>query len=697
MRRIRATEARRRKWSKIQALYDVGPPPPTHLLLRGNEQTPGPEMSPGFLSVLCASDDAAIATPSPPFEGTSGRRAALARWLTQPGSPSSALLARVMVNRVWTHLFGEGIVPTQDNFGIQGQPPTHPELLEWLSSELVASGWRLKPLIRLMTISTAYRQASRREPEQARATSALAEKIDPGNSLLWKMRLRRIEAETVRDAILATSGDLDQTCGGPPVKINARPDGMVIVAQGDPAHPAQAFRRSIYLTARRAYNVSLLTVFDQPLVATNCLQTQDIGAGTSISLHDQRRVSCRASRPLCEKSRGISASPRRRHRRPRIPNGSRQETDSERDGHLPRSVAESSCTVSIAWRFAKGLRSPRPHTALPDSFQFQRVSLRRMKPPGSERLVHRSSRRAFLEDASLGFGSLALAHLLQQETAVARSLDPDISPRIDLRARPGHFPAPARSVILLMQVGGPSQIDLFDPKPELRKRDGQIQPDNFETLQPGSENKKLMGSPFEFRPHGQCGMELSNLIPHIGSVADDLCLVRSMHSDNNNHPQASRCLLSGKIFPGRPSVGSWISYALGTENQNLPAYVVLRDPDGYTNGGTTLWESGWLPAIYQGTEIQSRGAAVLNLHPATSLPEGIERNNLDALARLNEEHRKLYPRESELEARIRNYELAAAHAVESPRPCSISAPSQPPRANFTAWTIPPPPISARAA
>lgn len=133
----------------------------------------------------------------------------------------------------------------------------------------------------------------------------------------------------------------------------------------------------------------------------------------------------------------------------------------------------------------------------------------------------------------------------------------------------------------------------------------------------------------------------------------------SIYSDNNNHPQASRCLLSGKIFPGRPSVGSWISYALGTENQNLPAYVVLRDPDGYTNGGTTLWESGWLPAIYQGTEIQSRGAAILDLHPAKAVPDGVQRNNLRALSRLNEERRMLYPHESELEARIRNYELAA--------------------------------------
>jgi hypothetical protein len=212
---------------------------------------------------------------------------------------------------------------------------------------------------------------------------------------------------------------------------------------------------------------------------------------------------------------------------------------------------------------------------------------------------------------------------------------------------------------MLMQVGGPSQIDLFDPKPELSRRHGQEYRGDVEVLQPGSETKKLMASPFRFQPRGHCGMELSDLIPWIGSVADDLCLVRSMYSDNNNHPQATRCLLSGKIFPGRPSVGSWISYALGTENQNLPAYVVLRDPNGYNNGGTTMWESGWLPALFQGTEIQSRGAAVLDLHPAVPRPEGVQWNNLAALARLNEEHRRFYPGESELEARIQNYELAA--------------------------------------
>ena len=166
----------------------------------------------------------------------------LARWLTRPGSPSSALLARVFVNRIWAHLFGEGIVPTQDNFGAQGQPPTHPELLEWLSSELVAGGWRLKPIIRRITLSTAYRQASHCGPDGSNSSLASVdpEMVDPGNQLLWRMRLKRIEAEAVRDAILATSGDLDPLCGGPPVLITASPDGMVRVAQNDAAHPARS-------------------------------------------------------------------------------------------------------------------------------------------------------------------------------------------------------------------------------------------------------------------------------------------------------------------------------------------------------------------------------------------------------------------------------------------------------------------------
>jgi len=145
-----------------------------------------------------------------------------------------------------------------------------------------------------------------------------------------------------------------------------------------------------------------------------------------------------------------------------------------------------------------------------------------------------------------------------------------------------------------------------------------------------------------------------------------------MYSDNNNHPQAMRCLNTGKIFAGRPTLGAWVSYALGTENQNLPAFIVLRDPDGHMSGGTTLWESGWLPAQFGGTEIQSRGSAVLNLHPHAPLPPGVQKTNLDALARLNEERRKLFPEESALEARIRNYELAARMQLHAERLLDLS-------------------------
>ncbi|MBI2825929.1 MAG: DUF1501 domain-containing protein [Planctomycetia bacterium] len=293
--------------------------------------------------------------------------------------------------------------------------------------------------------------------------------------------------------------------------------------------------------------------------------------------------------------------------------------------------------------------------------------------PNSTRPSTRASRRQFLESATLGFSTLALASLFDQEGALVPAAS---TGGTELGARPRHFPAPARSVIMLMQVGGPSQVDLFDPKPALAKRDGQSYPGEVEVLQPGSEAQKLMASPFKFQRHGRCGMEISELLPHIGSVADEICLVRSMWSDNNNHPQATRCLNTGKIFPGRPCLGSWISYALGTENQDLPAYVVLRDPGGYNNGGTTMWENGWLPANFRGTEIQSRGAAVLDLHPAVALADGVQRVNLETLNKLNEERRKLYPSESDLDARIRNYELAARMQQSAERVLDISGETQ---------------------
>jgi hypothetical protein len=246
------------------------------------------------------------------------------------------------------------------------------------------------------------------------------------------------------------------------------------------------------------------------------------------------------------------------------------------------------------------------------------------------------SRREILHNSGLGLGSLALGALLHAEQSGAP-----------------HFSAKAKAVIMLVQNGGPSQMDIFDPKPELKKREGQVHSTRVEMFQKGSEANKLLGTPFRFHRRGRSGMELSEVIPHLGSIADDFCLIRSMVSEHNNHTEGLVLLNTGKIFPGRPALGSWISYGLGTENRNLPAYLVLRDPDGYNTSGTLLWQNGWLPAVHRGTEIRTRGTPVLNLGQPTR-PE-----DLDLLAKLNEEHRKQYPHDGELDARIRNYELAA--------------------------------------
>ena len=258
----------RQAWGKIQALFDVGPPPPTFLLKRGQYQTPGPEVAPGFLRVLCETEEAALAATPSTGSGSSGRRTALANWLTDSETPAGALVARVMVNRVWQHLLGEGLVPSADNFGTGGEPPTHPELLEWLAQEFVENGWKIKPLIRLIMTSSVYRLTSQFQSTEPAAS------VDPANQLLWHMRLRRLEAEVVRDSILAVSGKLDTTVGGPPILITARSDGKIVVDDSKLPTPTAKWRRSLYLLVRRAYNLSMLSVFDQPLISTSCARRE---------------------------------------------------------------------------------------------------------------------------------------------------------------------------------------------------------------------------------------------------------------------------------------------------------------------------------------------------------------------------------------------------------------------------------------
>lgn len=260
------------------------------------------------------------------------------------------------------------------------------------------------------------------------------------------------------------------------------------------------------------------------------------------------------------------------------------------------------------------------------------------------------SRRALLRHA--GIGGLALQTLL----AAPNKRGPHGS---GLLPTASDFPPRAKAIIQLVQNGGPSQMDLFDPKPELQRLNGRQHTFKVDTFQPGSESNELLGSPFEFRKAGRAGMDFSELLTHTPNIADEICLIRSMYSEHNNHTEALIMYGTGKIFRGRPTLGAWVTYALGTENSNLPAYIVLRDPEGYSTNGTLNWDNGWLSALYSGTEFNTTGSPVLNLTPSQPMPQGVQAEKLSLLAKLNEEHKAKYPLDTDLEARIRNYELAA--------------------------------------
>jgi hypothetical protein len=253
----RAEEAKRRTFAEIRALYDLPGEAVTHLLRRGDYLHPGPVVQPGVLSVL-ATTKPFLWSPARKGAPTSGRRLAFAQWLTQPDHP---LTARVPVNRVWLHHFGEGLLRTPDDFGHAGSPPSHPELLDWLATEFVACGWSLKHLHRLIMTSSTYRQVSRIDPVQG----AAARRVDPDNHLLWRQRLRRLEAEVLRDTILSAAGMLNPVMYGPPVPMQRQGDGEVTVPDG-----AAGCRRSVYLQVRRSQPLTLLQVFDQPVMETNC-------------------------------------------------------------------------------------------------------------------------------------------------------------------------------------------------------------------------------------------------------------------------------------------------------------------------------------------------------------------------------------------------------------------------------------------
>jgi hypothetical protein len=272
---IAAVNARRQPEPTIRALWDRGQPSPTFVLRRGNYLTPGEPVAPGVPEVLA--DPAAPYVVEPPWEGArqTGRRLAFARWLTRPNHP---LTARVLVNRVWRHHFGAGLVRTLDNFGRTGAAPTHPELLDWLAVEFVRQGWSIKQLHRLMMTSSTYRQSS--------SVTGEHERLDPENHLLSRMPLRRLEAEALRDTLLAIAGRLDWRPFGPPDEVDQRPDGLVTERGG-----AAGWRRSVYVLQRRTQVATLLEAFDLARMNPNCIdRSESTVAPQALLLLNNRHV-----------------------------------------------------------------------------------------------------------------------------------------------------------------------------------------------------------------------------------------------------------------------------------------------------------------------------------------------------------------------------------------------------------------------
>jgi len=286
------------------------------------------------------------------------------------------------------------------------------------------------------------------------------------------------------------------------------------------------------------------------------------------------------------------------------------------------------------------------------------------------------NRREFLMQNAMGLGGVALAWLLQKENLLAAPHMPRANPAFDMLAKPPHAPPRARAMISLFMHGGPSHVDLFDPKPELSKRDGQDYQGEIVYSFANRASKRLLGSPWKFAKHGQCGTEVSELLPHLSEIVDDVAIVRSMHTGFNGHESSIWYMNTGKSQPGRPALGSWLTYGLGSESQDLPAYVVLSDPDGHPVDGVRNWSNGWLPPLYQGTVIRPREPRILNLDPPPHLRGERQQQNLALLAELNRQHLERHAGEADLEARIASYELAARMQTAAKDALDISGESE---------------------
>jgi Protein of unknown function (DUF1501) len=277
------------------------------------------------------------------------------------------------------------------------------------------------------------------------------------------------------------------------------------------------------------------------------------------------------------------------------------------------------------------------------------------------------TRRDMLLQAGTGFGAIALSSLLANNPLCAASPTPDSRLPTPSTQAPHHAPK-AKSVIFLFMEGGPSHIDTFDPKPDLDKLAGQPLPSSFKPviLAMGEKNPPLLGSKRKWAQYGEGGLWVSDWLPHMATCADDLCVVRSLFSDGLNHSGGVCQMNTGSILAGRPSLGAWVNYGRGTENDSLPAFVVMEDNPGHVVNGPRNWGAGFMPALYQGTELESGEEPIKYLANPKDVSDDRQRAKLALLAEMNRHHAAVRPEQSELEARIASYELAFRMQAEAP-------------------------------
>ena len=282
------------------------------------------------------------------------------------------------------------------------------------------------------------------------------------------------------------------------------------------------------------------------------------------------------------------------------------------------------------------------------------------------------TRREFLWEMGGGFAGVALAGLLSRDGLFPRAQAAE-GPRNPLASRAGHFTSKAKNVIFLMMNGGPSQVDTFDYKPELEKYAGQPLPEGKTFINSGGRKVGYLTPSFrKFRPGGESGLLISDFFPRVREHADKLAVIRSCHTDSHAHGSALVAMNTGKTFIGRPSLGSWAVYGLGTENQSLPGYVVMLDKRGGPISGQPNWSSGFMPAGYQGTLFRPVGNPILDLRGPDSIDDATQREQLDLLAKLNHEHLQSRPGGEELAARVASYELAYRMQSEAPEAVDLS-------------------------